>query len=105
MARSKEGDACMPIYVTLGRYTQQGITRIKESPARLDAGIKAAEAMGGKVHAWYLTMGQYDSVFIVEFPSDEVCAKYMLSVSALGNLTTQTMTAFTEDEFRKMVAA
>jgi uncharacterized protein with GYD domain len=91
----------MPIYVTLVRYTEQGITKIKESPGRLDAGIKAAEAMGGKVHGWYLTMGVYDSVFIAEFPSDEVCAKYMLSVGALGNVTTQTLKAFAEDEFRK----
>jgi uncharacterized protein with GYD domain len=95
----------MPTYVTLVRYTQQGITKIKESPARLDAGIKAAEAMGGKVHAWYLTIGNYDSVFIAEFPSDEICAKYMLSVGALGNVTTQTLKAFTEDEFRKITAS
>jgi uncharacterized protein with GYD domain len=95
----------MPHYVTLVRYTQQGITKIKESPARLDAGIKAAEAMGGKVHAWYLTLGNYDSVFIVEFPSDEVCAKYMLSVGALGNVTTQTLKAFTEDEFRTIIGS
>ena len=39
----------MPIYVTLVRYTGQGMSTIKESPKRLDAGIKAAEAMGGKV--------------------------------------------------------
>ena len=95
----------MPTYVTLVRYTEHGIAKIKESPARLDAGIKAAEAMGGKVHAWYLTMGQYDSVFIVEFPSNEVCAQYMLSVGALGNVTTQTLTAFTEDEFRKIIGS
>lgn len=95
----------MPIYVTLVRYTEQGMSTIKQSPKRLDAGIKAAEAMGGKVHGWYLTMGAYDSVFIAEFPSDEICAKYMLSVGALGNVTTQTLKAFTEDEFRKIIAS
>ena len=31
-------------YVTLIRYTQQGASKIKESPARLDAARKAAEA-------------------------------------------------------------
>ena len=49
----------MPHYVTLLRYTQQGAAKIKESPARLDAAKKAAEAAGGKIHAWYLTMGKY----------------------------------------------
>ena len=47
----------MPHYVTLVRYTQQGISRIKDSPSRLDAARKAAEAEGGKIQAWYLTMG------------------------------------------------
>ena len=41
----------MPHYVTLLRYTQQGIAKVKESPARLDAARKAAEAAGGKIHS------------------------------------------------------
>ena len=48
----------MAHFVTLVRYTQQGIAKIKESPARLDAARKAAEKVGGKIQAWYLTMGR-----------------------------------------------
>ena len=33
----KQEEAPMPHFVTLFRYTQQGITKIKESPKRLDA--------------------------------------------------------------------
>jgi len=95
----------MPHYVALLRYTSQGIAKIKESPARLDAARKAAQSMGGKIHAWYLTMGHHDAVLIAEFPSDDVCAKFMLSVSSLGNVTTQTLKAFNEDEYRKIVAS
>jgi uncharacterized protein with GYD domain len=58
----------MAHFVTLVRYTQQGISKIKESPARLDAAKKAAEQAGGKIHAWYLTMGRCDAVLISEFP-------------------------------------
>jgi uncharacterized protein with GYD domain len=54
-------------YITLIRYTQQGAAKIKESPARLDAAKKAAEAAGGKIDAWYLTMGKYDAVIVSEF--------------------------------------
>jgi uncharacterized protein with GYD domain len=93
----------MPHLVMLLRYTQQGIARIKESPARLDAAKKAAEKAGGKIHAWYLTMGQYDAVLISEFPTDEAGAKFALSVGALGNVTTETLKAFTETEYRKIV--
>ena len=36
----------MPTYISLCRYTQQGVQTIKESPARLDAARKAFAADG-----------------------------------------------------------
>jgi len=95
----------MPQYVSLLRYTQQGIGKVKDSPARLDAARKAAETMGGKIQSWYLTMGRYDAVLIAEFPNDETCARFFLSVGAQGNVTTQTMKAFTEAEYRKILGS
>ncbi len=95
----------MPHYVSLIRYTQQGAAKIKESPARLDAAKKAAKAAKGKLHAWYLTMGEYDAVLIWEFPDDETAAQFMLASAAMGNLTTQTLKAFTETEYRKIIAS
>jgi uncharacterized protein with GYD domain len=95
----------MSHYVTLVRYTQQGVAKIKESPARLDAAKKAAEKVNGKIHAWYLTMGKYDAVLISEFPDDETAARFMLSTAVMGNITTQTMKAFTEGEYRKILGS
>jgi len=95
----------MPHFVTLLRYTQQGAAKIKESPSRLDAARKAAEAAGGKIHSWYLTMGKYDAVLISEFPDDETAARFMLATGALGNVTTQTLKAFSEAEYRKIIAS
>jgi uncharacterized protein with GYD domain len=92
----------MPHFVTLVRYTQQGISKIKDSPSRLDAARRVAEKEGGKIHSWHLTMGQYDAVLISEFPSDEACAKFTLSAGALGNISTETMKAFPEAEYRKI---
>jgi len=95
----------MSHFVTLIRYTQKKKKKIKESPTRLDAAKKAAEKAGGTIHAWYLTMGKYDAVIISEFPNDEASAKFMLALGALGNVTTQTMKAFTEVEYRKIVTS
>jgi uncharacterized protein with GYD domain len=95
----------MPHYITLLRYTAQGAAKIKESPARLDAARKAAEAVKGKIHSWFLTMGKYDAVIVAEFPDDEAAARFMLGTGALGNVTTQTLKAFTETEFRKIVGS
>lgn len=95
----------MPHYVTLVRYTQQGISKIKDSPSRLDAARKAAEGAGGKIHAWYLTMGQYDAVLISEFASDELCAKFSLSAASAGNISTETLKAFPEADYRKIIGS
>jgi uncharacterized protein with GYD domain len=92
----------MPLFVTLVRYTHQGMSKIKESPSRLDAAKKAAEREGGTIHAWYLTMGRYDAVLISEFPTDEACAKFTLSAGALGNISTETLKAFPEADYRKI---
>ena len=50
-------------------------------------------------------MGKYDAVIVSEFPSDDAAANFMLKTGSLGNVTTQTMKAFTEDEYRKIVAS
>ena len=95
----------MPTYISLLRYTQQGVQNIKESPARLDAAKKAFKAMGGELNQWYLVLGQYDAVVISEGPDDETAAKLALAIGSQGNIRTETFRAFTEDEFRELIAA
>jgi uncharacterized protein with GYD domain len=94
----------MPTYVTLIRFTDQGIKNVKESPTRLDAVKKAFQAAGGELKAFYLALGEYDAVAIGEGPSDEVAAKLVLAIGAQGNLRTTTMKVFTEPEYRKIIA-
>ena len=94
----------MPTYISLVKWTDQGIRNIKESPQRLHAFKKAAEAAGGKVIGFYLTMGRYDMVLISDFPSDEVSATLVLSTASGGNVRTETMKAFPEDEYRHIIA-
>ncbi len=95
----------MPTYIVLLRYTQQGIGDIKESPKRLDAAKQAFRAMGAELKQWYLVMGQYDAVVIGEAPDDETVMKIALSIGARGAIRTETLRAFTEDEYRKLIAA
>jgi uncharacterized protein with GYD domain len=95
----------MPHYITLFRFTQKGVEDIKGGPARLDAGKKAIEAAGGKIKAFYLTMGRYDAVGIVELPSDEAAAKIALANASRGTIRGETLRAFTEEEYRKLIAS
>ena len=94
----------MPTYISLLRYTQKSAENIKESPARLDAAKKLFQSMGSELKAWYLTMGQYDAVAITEGPDAETAAKLLLMIAAQGNVRTETFRAFTEDEYRKIIA-
>jgi len=95
----------MPTYVTLVRYTDQGIRNIKESPARLEAAKKAAKAAGAEIKSFYLALGSYDIVIAAESPNDETAAKLWLSIGSLGNVRTDTLRVFDEAEFRKLIAS
>jgi uncharacterized protein with GYD domain len=99
------GGALMPHYITLFRFTQKGIENIKQGASRIDAGKKAIEAAGGKLKAFYVTLGQYDGIIIAEYPNDEAAAKLSLTTSALGNVRGETLRAFTEEEYRKLIAS
>lgn len=95
----------MPTYITLLRYTQQGVEKIKESPSRLEKAKAAVKAAGGEIKAFYLTMGQYDAVVIGEAPRDEAYTTTVLAIASAGAVRTETLRAFTEQEYRKIIAA
>ena len=95
----------MSTYIILVRWTNQGLQKIKESPSRLEAGKRAFEAADIKQKAFYMVMGRYDMVTIAEAPDDATLARGLLSLASQGNLQTQTLRAFTEDEYKKIISA
>ncbi len=95
----------MPTYITLLTFTQQGIENIKEGPSRLDAAKQAHKAAGCELKSFYLVMGQYDVVAVTEAPDDETASKLALAIGAQGNVRTETLRAYTESEYRKLIAA
>ena len=95
----------MPSYLSLINWTEQGIKNVKESPQRLERAKQATEAAGGRMIFFYLTMGQYDLVSLTEFPNDEAAARFLLILGGQGNIRSTTLKAFTEDEFRHIIAS
>jgi uncharacterized protein with GYD domain len=92
-------------YIILGKYTQQGMTKIKEAPARIDAARKAIEAAGGRMVAWYLTLGRYDFLVITEAPNAKAATAVLLATGAQGYVSTETLHALTETEFKSVVSS
>jgi len=95
----------MLTYISLIKYTHHDISTIKEGPGRREANKELLNRYGSELKAFYLTMGRYDIVTIIEAPDDTAAAKVALTVGSAGNVTTETLRAFTEDEYREIVAA
>jgi uncharacterized protein with GYD domain len=88
----------MATYIVLGKFTDQGIKSVKDIPNRREATRATAESFGITWREGHLTMGQYDVVFVLDAPNSEAIAKFVLTVGQRGNLSTQTLRAFSNDE-------
>jgi len=95
----------MPTYVTLVRFTQKGIETVKESPTRIDQFKNVFKTHGGELKEIYHTIGQYDFVTICEMPSDAAYASTLIAITAAGTARAESLRAFPEDEYHKIVAA
>lgn len=93
----------MPMYVVLYKWTEQGIKNVKNSPARAEASIKAAEAVGSKVIGLWYTTGEYDMVAVVEVANEQSAIAFLLAQAAQGFVRTTTLPARTPAEFAEIV--
>ena len=95
----------MAKYVSLVNWTDQGVKNIKDSAKRVDAARKLAKEMGCEMGDFFMTIGAYDMVTIVDAPSDEAAAKFMLTLASGGNVRTTTLKAFSEEDYRKLIGS
>ena len=51
-----------------------------------------------------MLMGRYDCLAVAEAPDDATLAKALLSTTSQGSIMTETLRAFTEEEYREIVA-
>jgi uncharacterized protein with GYD domain len=93
----------MPIYVTLYKFTDQGVRNIKDSPQRLKAAIKAFEAKGGKLLGAYYTVGEFDLIVIGEIADEQAALAHTLATVSLGNVRSTTLRGYTPTEFAEVI--
>jgi len=93
----------MTTYVTLSNWTQQGAQNFKEAINRAEEFTKLVENSGGSVREVLWTLGDYDSLAIVDFPDDETGVAALLRVGAKGQIRTHTMRAFDADEMSGII--
>jgi uncharacterized protein with GYD domain len=94
----------MPVYVSLVKFTEQGISTMKQQGiARSDAVKRNIESLGGRLVDAYYCLGEYDVVAILEFPNNRAAMKAAVLNASMGHIKITTMPAVPRDEWRQLV--
>ena len=93
----------MSTYVTLWKYTRDGLMDMKNTPDRYEVVKKIINDAGGKLLSIYGLIGEYDVITLMEMPDEKVAASTILKICSKGRITAQTMTALSIDDFIKIV--
>ena len=93
----------MPTFLTLSKFTDQGIRDIKDTTKRADVFKKAAANAGLSVKEILWVQGQYDLAVIIEAPNEIAAAALGLSVAKLGNIRSETLRAFTQADMERIL--
>lgn len=94
----------MATYIAFLKWTAQGLKDVKQSPSRLDAARKGFQAFGVTMKQFYMVTGRYDMVVIVDAPDEKAVAKAILATASQGSVMSETCRAFTEEEYREILA-
>jgi len=93
----------MPHYVTLMRWTSQGVAGLPAWRERVEEGELIIQEAGGTLVGVYVTLGRYDVVEIFEAPDDEVAVEIVMRLQRFGAEHTETLRAFTRDEAEEII--
>jgi uncharacterized protein with GYD domain len=93
----------MTRYISLLRFTEQGAKNIQKSTGRAHHFDKIAAKAGVKIEGQYWTMGAYDGVLILSANSEKKALRCLPQLAAQGNVRTETMSAFIDEEFDDIV--
>jgi uncharacterized protein with GYD domain len=94
----------MATFVVLAKWTEKSFASLKEAPGAAEEIKKMVAAMGAQIKGWYLLMGQYDEMCILEAPNAETVAKILIPLSVKYGGKTETMQAFGEEEAMALFA-
>ena len=88
----------MHTYIVLANLTDQGARTMEDLAKRLENARSTFRSYGAELQHIYFAMGQYDYVVIAEAPDDETMTRVALAVSGQGNVRTNSVRVFTEQE-------
>jgi len=93
----------MATFVSLVSFTNRGEEEIQQTVDRANVFRGEAEKVGAKVKEIYWTLGNYDGVLVFDAPDDQSAASLMLSLGSKGNVRTQTLVAYDQDQIKSIL--
>ena len=91
----------MATFVVLAKWTEKSFEAMKD-PAAWEEVKKYVKDMGVEIKGWYMLMGQYDEICILESPDAETVAKIVIALMAKYGGKSETLRAFSEEEAKKL---
>ena len=93
----------VPHYISLMRWTSQGLAGLPAWRDRIEEGERTIEQAGGKLIGVWVTLGRYDVVEIFEAPDDDTAAEILMKLQRHGGEHSETLRAFTRDEAEAII--
>ena len=94
----------MPTYVSLCKWTEQGVQNARESTRRAEQAKAAVRKLGGKLTTILWTQGTYDLIAISEFPDEQSAMAFLLTLGGQGNVRTETLRAYSAQDMEAIFA-
>ncbi len=95
----------MPTYVVLYKFSDQGLKNIKDTVKRAHDVRADLEKRGFKIGGIYWTQGRYDLVSVIDAPSEDAMLAGLFNIAEAGNVHSETLRAFTEQEMERALQA
>jgi uncharacterized protein with GYD domain len=75
----------MPFYLVRAAYSSSAAAKIVQHPQHREEALrKSCEALGGRMHQFFFTFGDYDTMVLAELPNNSAAAALAMSAEASG---------------------
>jgi len=91
----------MATFVMLGKYSLEGAKAI--TGERTKTVVDLVAKSGGKVNSVYALLGEYDLVFVIDFPGVSQVMQASVNLTKMTGISFTTLPAVTVEEFDKLV--
>jgi len=92
----------MATFLMLGKYSSDAVKQI--SADRTEKTMKLAKQFRGEIKGMYALLGEYDLLFIGDFPGAEQAMQFSVALAKLTGIAFTTSPAVTVAEFDKLMA-